>query len=337
MSERSLRDMFEEKKPFFYAFGVLLLLTVLYVVVGASTWAVDPIESPTRFCEEISDGLVKEPINAISNFTYIIVGLIILWNLPSQNVRGSNPMLEHGMYPILYAAGSMYIGIGSFAMHGTNTNWGTSMDWTGMLFFISFPVYYNLSRQYAWSDRFFITLFFIIFIFTAILDTFAANNNLVLIENFSDGRKLKLSQITRDYMWSLYIGTWIIQETKNLTKNRLGWMIFLPLFACVTLSVGAPSLQIIILCLMFIVIATLLHFNVGQELIRKSSPDLWIGLAFYVLGNVVWRFGREGESACNPDSLFQYHALWHLFTGLAVYYFYRYFLTENTQEEPATE
>ena len=337
MSERSLRDMFEEKKPFFYAFGVLLLLTVLYVVVGASTWAVDPIESPTRFCEEISDGLVKEPINAISNFTYIIVGLIILWNLPSQNVRGSNPMLEHGMYPILYAAGSMYIGIGSFAMHGTNTNWGTSMDWTGMLFFISFPVYYNLSRQYAWSDRFFITLFFIIFIFTAILDTFAANNNLVLIENFSDGRKLKLSQITRDYMWSLYIGTWIIQETKNLTKNRLGWMIFLPLFACVTLSVGAPSLQIIILCLMFIVIATLLHFNVGQELIRKSSPDLWIGLAFYVLGNVVWRFGREGESACNPDSLFQYHALWHLFTGLAVYYFYRYFLTENTQEEPTTD
>lgn len=337
MSERSLRDMIEEKKPFFYAFGVLLLLTVLYVVVGASTWAVDPIESPTRFCEEISDGLVKEPINAISNFTYIIVGLIILWNLPSQNVRGSNPMLEHGMYPILYAAGSMYIGIGSFAMHGTNTNWGTSMDWTGMLFFISFPVYYNLSRQYAWSDRFFITLFFIIFIFTAILDTFAANNNLVLIENFSDGRKLKLSQITRDYMWSLYIGTWIIQETKNLTKNRLGWMIFLPLFACVTLSVGAPSLQIIILCLMFIVIATLLHFNVGQELVRKSSPDLWIGLAFYVLGNVVWRFGREGESACNPDSLFQYHALWHLFTGLAVYYFYRYFLTENTQEEPTTE
>tara|TARA_B100001093_G_scaffold182867_1_gene175460 strand:- start:3174 stop:4163 length:990 start_codon:yes stop_codon:yes gene_type:complete len=329
--------MIEEKKPFFYAFGVLLLLTVLYIVVGASTWAVDPIESPTRFCEEISDGLVKEPINAISNFTYIIVGLIILWNLPSQNVRGSNPMLEHGMYPILYAAGSMYIGIGSFAMHGTNTNWGTSMDWTGMLFFISFPVYYNLSRQYAWSDRFFITLFFIIFIFTAILDTFAANNNLVLIENFSDGRKLKLSQITRDYMWSLYIGTWIIQETKNLTKNRLGWMIFLPLFACVTLSVGAPSLQIIILCLMFIVIATLLHFNVGQELVRKSSPDLWIGLAFYVLGNVVWRFGREGESACNPDSLFQYHALWHLFTGLAVYYFYRYFLTENTQEEPTTE
>lgn len=337
MSQKPLRGIFEEKKPFLYAFGVLLLLSVLYIVVGASSWAVDPIESPTNFCENISDGLVKEPMNAISNFTYIIVGLVILWNLPSQNTRGSNPMLEHGMYPILYAAGSIYIGIGSFAMHGTNTNWGTSMDWTGMLFFISFPVYYNLSRQYAWSDRFFITLFFIVFILTAILDTYAANNNLVLIENFSDDRKLKLSQITRDYMWSLYIGTWIIQEAKNLSNNRLVWMISLPVFACVTLSVGAPALQIIILCLMFTAIAILLHFNSGQELIRKSSPNLWIGLGFYVLGNVVWRFGRGGESACNPDSLFQYHALWHLFTGLAVYYFYRYFLTENAQQSVNAE
>jgi hypothetical protein len=337
MSQKPLSGIFEEKKPFLYAFGVLLLLSVLYIVVGASSWAVDPIESPTNFCENISDGLVKEPMNAISNFTYIIVGLVILWNLPSQNTRGSNPMLEHGMYPILYAAGSIYIGIGSFAMHGTNTNWGTSMDWTGMLFFISFPVYYNLSRQYAWSDRFFITLFFIVFILTAILDTYAANNNLVLIENFSDDRKLKLSQITRDYMWSLYIGTWIIQEAKNLSNNRLVWMISLPVFACVTLSVGAPALQIIILCLMFTAIAILLHFNSGQELIRKSSPNLWIGLGFYVLGNIVWRFGRGGESACNPDSLFQYHALWHLFTGLAVYYFYRYFLTENAQQSVNAE
>ena len=335
--ERSLRELFEEKKAFFTAVGVVVLLSILYVFIGGSTWAVDPIESPTLFCEEISDGLVKEPMNALSNFTYIIVGLIILWNMPSQNGRAANPMLEHGMYPILYAAGSIYIGIGSFAMHGTNTNWGTSMDWTGMLFFISFPVYYNLSRQYAWSDRFFITLFFIVFILTAILDTYAANNNLVLIENFSDNHKLKLSQITRDYMWSLYIGTWIIQEAKNLSNNRLGWMISLPVIACVRLSVGAPTLQIIILCVVFTLIALVLHFNSGQELFRKSSPHLWIGLGFYVLGNVVWRYGREGEAACNPDSLFQYHALWHLFTGLAVYFFYRYFLTEKAENHSLTE
>ena len=67
MSQEPLRGIFEQKKPFLYAFGVLLLLSVLYIVVGSSSWAVDPIESPTQFCEDISDGLVKEPMNSLDS------------------------------------------------------------------------------------------------------------------------------------------------------------------------------------------------------------------------------------------------------------------------------
>ncbi len=330
MARAPFSVLFEQKREFFISVGVLLALAVLYVLIGASTWAVDPIESATRFCENISDGLIKEPSNTFSNLTYVIVGLVILWNMPSNGEQAANPMSDRGMYPVIFAVGSMYIGIGSFAMHGTNTNWGTSMDWTGMLFFISFPVYYNLSRQYAWSDRFFVSLFFTVFLLTAVFDTYAANNNHVLIENFSDSRKLRLSHLTRDYLWSLYIGVWIIQEAKNLSKNQLSWMIALPLIACVTLSVGVPTMQIIILCAMFIAIALVLHFNPGQHLIRQASPHLWLGLGSYILGNVVWRFGHDGEAACNPDTLFQYHALWHVLTGMAVYFFYRYFMTETS-------
>ena len=68
-----------------------------------------------------------------------------------------------------------------------------------------------------------------------------------------------------------------------------------------------------------------------------SCLIFWCGFCFFVLCIIVWRFGSGGESACNPDSLFQYHALWHLFTGLAVYYFYRYFLTENAQQSVNAE
>lgn len=335
MAKTSYSELFEEKKEFFLSLGLLILLAVMYVVIGASSWAIADIESPTQFCEKISDGLIKEPVNTLSNLTYVIVGLIILWNMPSKHGKAANPLSERGMYPVIFAVGSMYIGIGSFAMHGTNTNWGTSMDWTGMLFFISFPVYYNLSRQYAWDDRFFVILFFSVFLFTAVFDTYAANNNHVLIENFSDSRKLKLSQITRDYLWSLYIGVWIMQEAKNLSQNRLSWMVALPLLACVTLSVGVPSMQIIILCTMFVVIALALHFIPGSELNRQATPHLWYGLGCYILGNIVWRYGRNGEAACNPDTLFQYHALWHVLTGLAVYFFYRYFITETSTESPS--
>ena len=332
MSNAAYSEMLNEKRTFFISLGVLFILTVLYILVGLSSWAEGPVESATNFCENISDGLIKEPVNAFSNFTYIIVGLVVMWNMPSSQEKAANPMLDGGLYPTLFAVGSIYIGIGSFAMHGTNTNWGTSMDWTGMLFFISFPVYYNLSRQFQWSDKLFMSVFFTMFILTAILDTYASNNNHVLIENFSGSNKLRLNHITRDYMWSLYIGTWIIQEAKNITQNRLVWMVALPLIACVTLSVGVPFMQILILCVMFVGIAMLLHFQPGQTLVRNPNPHLWFGVGFYVLGNIVWRFGRDGEAACNPDTLIQFHALWHLFTGLSFYFFYRYFTTENNSQ-----
>lgn len=333
MSNRFSSQLLEEKREFFISLAALSLLAIMYAAFGASRWAVEPIESATRFCENISDGLIKEPMNTLSNLTYVFVGLAILWKMPTHHEKAANPMLERGMYPILFATGSMYIGIGSFAMHGTNTNWGTSMDWTGMLFFISFPVYYNLSRQYQWSDRFFLGFFFTVFVFTAVLDTFAANNNIVLIDNFSGTHKLRLSGITRDYMWSLYIGVWIIQEAQNLTQNRLVWMVGLPLVACVTLSVGAPFMQIAILCVMFAVAAIVLHYRTGQHLARQATPSLWIGLVCYLVANIVWRYGRDGEAACNPDTLFQFHAMWHILTGLSVYFFYLYFTTESVLKE----
>ena len=332
MTKQSFSTLFEQKREFVVSIGILVLLATMYAILGASTWAVEPIESATNFCEGISDGLIKEPMNTLSNLTYVFVGLVVLWNLPTTREKARNPMLERSVYPILFATGSIYIGVGSFAMHGTNTNWGTSMDWTGMLFFISFPVYYNLSRQYRWSDRFFLTVFFCVFVLTALLDTFAANNNVTLIENFSGSRDLRLSSITRDYLWSLYIGVWLIQEAKNLSGNQLSWMIGVPLVACITLSVGAPTMQIILLCLMFIGIALALHFNPGQTLLRKAQPDLWIGFGCYIVGNIVWRYGRSGEAACNPDSLFQYHAVWHILTGASLYFFYRYFRTETKPE-----
>jgi len=332
MAKMSLPAMFEQKREFVISIGVLTLLSLMYAFFGSSNWVGGSVESATQFCEKVSNGLIKEPMNALSNLTYIFVGLVILWNMPSGREKAANPMLERGLYSILFAAGSMYIGIGSFDMHGTNTTWGTSMDWTGMLFFISFPVYYNFSRQYQWSDRLFVIVFSSVFVFTAILDTYAANNNHVLIENFSDGRKLRLSGITRDYLWSLYIGVWILQEAKNLSGNRLPWMIGLPLLACVTLSVGVPIMQIIILCLMFIAIALLVHYNPGRTLIRQANPSLWIGLSCYIVANIVWRYGRDGEAACNPDSLFQYHAVWHILTGLSVYFFYLYFTTESNSD-----
>ena len=86
-----------------------------------------------------------------------------------------------------------------------------------------------------------------------------------LIATELDSKNLKLKHITRDYFWALYIGTWIILESKNITKNNLLIMISLPLIALFTLTVEAPQMLLLILTLLFLIIAFLLYYYPGKK------------------------------------------------------------------------
>ncbi len=53
--------------------------------------------------------------------------------------------------------------------------------------------------------------------------------------------------------------------------------------------------------------------------------SLLLGLAF-----LIWNLSRTRDSWwCDPESLLQGHAFWHLINGLAVLVLYKYFLSEN--------
>ena len=328
---------FSSKKEFKIALILILLFFICYFILGFFIWKDVIYEEIDGFCEGKRQGLLKEPINSISNIAYVIVGLYILYIYDEFPIKGKNPMISKNIAPVLYAAGSIYIGLGSFAMHGSNTALGGILDWSGMLFFISFPVFYNLSRSYEWFENKLLVYFSIIFIFTAIIDAIGSLTNLILINDYSgtdslisstsDSKNLKLKHITRDYFWALYIGVWIILETKNITKNNLILMISLPLIALFTLTVDAPHMLLLILTILFIIISYVLCRYPGKEIFRNHSPYLWSGILTYILGNIVWRIDKSIEY-CKPESFFQYHALWHILTAGSVFFFYKYFTTE---------
>ncbi|RAH14509.1 MAG: hypothetical protein CMB56_005240 [Methanobacteriota archaeon] len=330
------------RKEFKIALISTILFFIFYFILGYFIWKDIIYEEIDGFCEGKRQGLLKEPINSISNIAYVIVGLYILYIYEDFPKEGKNPMISKDIAPILYAAGSIYIGLGSFAMHGSNTPIGGILDWSGMLFFISFPVFYNLSRGYTWFEKRLLISFSIVFIFTAIIDAIGSLSDLVLIQDYSgtdtliatttDSKNLKLKHITRDYFWALYIGTWIILESKNITKNNLIIMIFLPLIALFTLTVDAPHMLLLILTVLFILISYVLCHFPGKAIIRNHSPYLWLGILTYVLGNIVWRIDKTVEY-CKPESLFQYHALWHILTAGSVFFFYKYFTTERNNLE----
>ena len=184
--------------------------------------------------------------------------------------------------------------------------------------------------------------FSIVFIFTVLIDAVGSLTNMVLIKDYSgidaliatesDSKNLKLKHITRDYFWALYIGTWIILESKNITKNNLLIMISLPLIALFTLTVEPPQMLLLILTLLFLIIAFLLYYYPGEKIVRQPLPFLIGGITTYIIGNIVWRIDKTVEH-CVPESLFQYHSLWHMSTAFSVLFFYYYFSTEEDNIE----
>jgi hypothetical protein len=56
-----------------------------------------------------------------------------------------------------------------------------------------------------------------------------------------------------------------------------------------------------------------------------SITSITIALVFFVLDPM--------KVGCNPDSFLQFHSIWHILNGLAVFYFYLYIRSENYQPE----
>ncbi|MBL7776916.1 MAG: ceramidase domain-containing protein [Chitinophagales bacterium] len=51
---------------------------------------------------------------------------------------------------------------------------------------------------------------------------------------------------------------------------------------------------------------------------------LWAAFAVLVLGAIIWILDRT-NTVCSPDSIFQGHALWHLFTATSALFIYLYY------------
>jgi hypothetical protein len=84
----------------------------------------------------------------------------------------------------------------------------------------------------------------------------------------------------------------------------------------------------------FIYAAIAAEFASRCWLWRQRTVTYWIGgmgLFFFGLGYALWWISKSPTSLfCDPNSWFQGHALWHLFAGISLGWFYFYALSERT-------
>ena len=126
-----------------------------------------PIGELSRWCERVSDGILREPVNTLGNLGFVIAGLLMFWILARDHVQVrhvENHFIGNQPIALLYASASLFLGPGSMVMHGTHTFFGAWIDNVSMVAYILVPVLYNFRTLGRWSIRTMFTLYGILLV-----------------------------------------------------------------------------------------------------------------------------------------------------------------------------
>lgn len=201
----------------------------------------------TSDCEANSDGILIQPVSAISSLAFSIAGVAILaW---AYSVEGHERIVR-----IVFGAAMIATGIGSFLFHG----------------------YDNFTAQFLHDITFLATVW------------------LLAIVNVSEVR------------------AW---------QRRVEWLLVIAGTAAFSaVLVIAPGITNVLTILVSAVLVVS-HLQLKRTGVIKRS--WWIAsLVAMALAVALFLLGRTGGPLCDPESLFQGHALWHALSAVAIAFYF---------------
>ena len=98
------------------------------------------------FCEGLRPYLVRQPVNTITSFGFLVPAAIILGRARATQPGAPSPMTAHLVFPLLYGIALVLIGLGSAFYHASMTFVGQTMDVFGMYLIATFIIVYDLAR-----------------------------------------------------------------------------------------------------------------------------------------------------------------------------------------------
>ena len=83
---------------FYVACFISLIFLIIFFVLSAlgliqSAESLSLIGEASRWCERVSDGIFREPINTLSNLGFIFVGLYLFWILSNDDKKSNNAFI----------------------------------------------------------------------------------------------------------------------------------------------------------------------------------------------------------------------------------------------------
>ena len=301
---------------FYVACFISLIFLIIFFVLSAlgliqSAESSSLIGEASRWCERVSDGIFREPINTLSNLGFIFVGLYLFWILSNDDKNSNNAFIGINQVSILYASVVIYLGPGSMLMHGTNTEWGAWADNLSMIMYIILPWLFNVYSMSKWTIKQFLITYTSIVIIYSIWRWFT---------DFELGINFNLFGVS--------IALWVISEmlykfwspTFRLLSGFVGFLVLM-LFGTMPNEVFENFNEY------WWIILFWLPAVLSNQQPKNSRTYKWfiLGMISYLSAYAIWLTGDPDHASCSPDSIIQAHGIWHLLTALATYFFFKHF------------
>ena len=294
---------------------LFIFLALSYFGLIQSSESINFIGEASRWCEMISGGLFREPLNTLSNLGFMVVGLYMFWVICNDRQDSTNPFIGITPISMLYASVVIFLGPGSMLMHGTNTNWGGWADNLSMIMFIILPWLYNIYSMSNWTPKKLISIYISIVLIYSIWRWFT---DWGLGINFN--------------LFGVSIGLWAISETLyrfwtpsfRFLSGFVGFIVLL-LFGTMPNEVFNNFSEYWWVILFWVpgLLATKKPVN------TRTYKWYFLGMIAYFSAFAIWLTGVPDNELCEPDSIIQAHSIWHLLSALATYFFFLHFRDEK--------
>ena len=315
---------FKKTNSFFIALSASILFFLIYFILAKAGMIItlEPnlsIGDISRWCERVSPSIFREPINAFSNVGFMITGLIMFWILSNEDKK-TNDFTGLTNISILYASVVIFLGPGSFLMHGTHSYWGQWIDNVSMVTYIIVPWLYNLKELGNWSFKRFITTYILIVFIFSLLSWFFGTNMGINLDLFG-----------------VSIALWIISEFlyKFWGKINKWYSGFIGFLVASIFGIFPTDIFSDLVNYWWIVLFWLpaLLANTAPTKTRTYNPWFFLGMISYIVAFIIWLQGYPDTKFCNPDSFIQPHGIWHLITAFATWCFFKFYRTEKIIEK----
>jgi hypothetical protein len=121
-------------------------------------WLGPDVDRGAEFCETAT-GLVRQPVNTLSNLGFVVAGLAIAARAARPGGLGSGTLARRPGLATAYACLVVLLGPASMAMHATESAAGGRLDMASMYLVASFAVAYAAMRRWQRGPGFLAVVF----------------------------------------------------------------------------------------------------------------------------------------------------------------------------------